>query len=380
MFSSDLRNSTGEVKLKQKFHCRENIHDPGVFKQNQDVVVNKSEAYRGFQVLKTRVNAENFTVGLHNFETEIKLVRTQIKITDSFRLRVLPFFESTSILTLTYRKCRRIEFSPLPTGVRHLAGNSGSHICLTEPVKGILPMITHLEISLLSNRATFDTSVLGNLTFHTNLCLSESWIRALHQNHLSANRFIPCADKKHNLGEDRLIWKGRLTTELFIQFNNKIYISLPGKLFYTDLSLSSSENICADDCALKYRWFTDEQRCFVPRKYLDPNRKFKLFEVIGVGLAFIGSAAWTLNFINTQYLHRYVLPSRDLKGDYNEPTARTWLEADEMCRKVNSHLPSIVSSEDMEDLKEYVRMASSSALITDIFIGIYSKVMTLDTR
>ena len=118
----------------------------------------------------------------------------------------------------------------------------------------------------------------------------------------------------------------------------------------------------------------------MPRKSLDQNRKFKLFEVIDVGLAFIGSAAWTLNFINTQYLHRYILPFRDLKGDYNEPTTSTWLEADEMCRKVNSHLPSIVSSEDMEDLKEYVRMASSSALMTDIFIGIYSKVMTLDTR
>ena len=103
---------------------------------------------------------------------------------------------------------------------------------------------------------------------------------------------------------------------------------------------------------LKYRWFTDEQQGFVPWKYLDPNRKFKLFEVIGVGLAFIRNAAWTLNFINTQYLHRYVLPSRDLKGDYNEPTARTWHEEDEMCRKVNSNLPSIVSAEDIEDLKE----------------------------
>ena len=306
-------------------------------------------------------------------------MRTQSKITDSFHLRVLPFSESTSVVTLIYRKCRKIEFPPLPTGVTSLAANNGSHICLGEPVKGIMPMITHLEISLLSNGAAFETSFLGNLTFHTNLCLSQSWIRALHQSHLSPNRFIPCVSKKHNLGEDRLIWKGRLTTKLFSQSNNKIYISLPGKLFYTDLSLSTSENICADDCVLKYRWFTDDQRGFVPRKYLDPNRKFTLFEVIGVGLAFIGNAAWTLNFINTQYLHRYVLPSRDVKGDYSDPTARTWLEADELCHKINSHLPSIVSSEDVEDLKEYVRMASSSALITDIFIGIHSKVMTRDS-
>ena len=306
-------------------------------------------------------------------------MRTQRKITDSFHLRVLPFSESTSVVPLIYRKCRKIEYPPLPTGVTHLAGNGGSHICLQEPVKGILPMISHLEVSLLSKGTAFETSFLGDLTFHTNLSLSESWIRALHQSHLSTNKFTPCVGKKHNLGEDRLIWKGRLTTDLFIQSNNKIYISLPGKLFYTGLSLSSSKNICADDCVLKYRWFTDEQRGFVSRKYLDPNRKLKLFEVIGVGLAFIGNAAWTLNFIKTQYLHRYVLPSRDVEGDYNEPTARTWHEADEMCRKSNSHLPSIVSSEDMEDLKEYVRMASSSALITDIFIGIHSKVMTRDS-
>ena len=379
LFSSDLYNSTGKVKLKQKFQCRENIHDPAAFQQNKDVVVNKSEAYRGFQVFKTHINAEDFKVGLHNFETEIKLVRTQSKITDSFHLRVLPFSKSTSVVTLIYRKCSTIEFPSLPTGVTNLAQKVGSHICLREPVKGILPMITHLEISLLSNRATFDTSFLGNLIFHTNLCLSESRIGALHQSHPSTNRFTPCVGKKHNLGEDRLIWKGSLTTDLFIPSNNKIHISLSGKLFYTGLTLSSSENICADDCALKYRWFTDEQQGFVPRKYLDPNRKLKLFEVIGVGLAFIGSAAWTLNFINTQYLHRYVLPSRDVEGDYNEPTARTWFEADDICRKSNSHLPSIVSSEDIEDLKEYVRMASSSALITDIFIGIHSKVITRDS-
>ena len=213
MFSSDLHNSTGEVKLKQKFQCGENIHDPGAFKQNKDVVVNKSEAYRGFQVFKTCINAENFAVGLYNFETGIKLVRTQSKITDSFHLRVLPFSESTSVVTLTYRKCGKIELLPLPIGVTHLAGNSGSHICLREPVKGILPMITHLEISLLSNGATLETSFLGNLTFHTNLCLSESWIRALQQSHLSANRFTLCVGKKHNLGEDRLIWKGSLTTD-----------------------------------------------------------------------------------------------------------------------------------------------------------------------
>ena len=46
LFSSELYNSTGEVKLKQKFQCRENIHDPAAFKQNQDVVINKSEASR----------------------------------------------------------------------------------------------------------------------------------------------------------------------------------------------------------------------------------------------------------------------------------------------------------------------------------------------
>ena len=243
LFSSDLYNSTEEVKLTQKFQCQDNIHDPGAFKQNQGVVVNKSEAYRGFQVFKTRINAENSPVGLHSFETEIKLVRTQRKITDSFHLRVLPFSESTCVVTLIYRKCRKIDFPPLPTGVTSLAANSGSHICLREPVKGIMPMITHLEISLLSNGATFETPFLGNLTFHTNLCLSESWIRALHQSHLSTSRFIPCFGKKHNLGEDRLIWKGRLTTELFIPSNNKIHISLPGKLFYTGLTLSSSENI-----------------------------------------------------------------------------------------------------------------------------------------
>ena len=218
-------------------------------------------------------------------------MRTQSEITDTFHLRVLPFSESTSVVTLIYRKCRQIDFSSLPLGVTNLRVNSGSHACLREPVKGIMGRITYLELSLLSNSVTFKSSILGNLTFQTNLCLSESWIKALHQSHLSSNRFkfIPCVGEKHNLGEDRLIWKGRLTTDLFIQSNNKIYISLPGKIFYTDLTIASSENICADDCALKYRWFTDEEQEFVPRMYHDTNRNLKLFNIFGVGLNFVNT-------------------------------------------------------------------------------------------
>ena len=330
-------------------------------------------------MFKTSANAQGYSVNLYNFETGIKLTQTQSKLTDSFHLRVLPFAESAGVITLTYRKCQQVEFPPLPTGVTNLSQHIGTHVCLRKPVKGVMPRIMHLEISLLSNTTEYQTSFLGNLTFHTNLCLSESWLRSMHLR-LSdifegSFRFTPCSGKKHNTGEDMLIWKAELTTELFTQSNNKLYISLPGNIFYSDLSLSSSGKVCADDYMLKYRWFTEEQLGFVPRKYLDPNRDLKLFEIIGTGVAFTGTAGWTLNFLNTLYTHKYTLLFRDLEGDHNEPLARTWYQADEMCRGLKSNLPNIVSSQDLEDLKEYVRMAASSVLITDIFIGIYGKVM-----
>ena len=82
-------------------------------------------------------------------------------------------------------------------------------------------------------------------------------------------------------------------------------------------------------------------------------------------------------FIFLKILHEHELLSRNLKGDYDEPIAHTWYEANKMCNDRGRNLPSFVSYQDVEKLKKFLKKVSWSALVTHIFIGIHKKVIMI---
>ena len=59
-----------------------------------------------------------------------------------------------------------------------------------------------------------------------------------------------------------------------------------------------------------------------------------------------------------------------------EPSKRTWTEANETCQWMGTNLPSFVSQEDIKNFFKFLNYFDRLTILTPIFIGIHKKVIS----
>ena len=318
------------------------------------------------EIFNVSTSVENNCIKTHTFETDINFVRTQKGMHDIFNMKLQPLSESVSILSFVYKPCEKASLIFLPTGITNLGG-ANETICLRNPVRGVMEINRILELSLISE-PPLDNFLSGQITFHANLCLSRSWLSMAWITGFDAKDFyfLICTNKKTNFGEDYLIWKSNFSTDLFLFSRNRISIYLPGKTFNTELTIDNNTlngKKCIK-CYIQYRWYTKGSTVvFDEKTYGGHIQSYSQYNA---------RLPYPISFFNTKY--KYFILSRNLQGDYDKPVPITWYEAQKMCQNKNTHLPSIVSYNDVEVLMKFVRTVSFSALVTNFFIGLHKKV------
>ena len=365
LFANKISNTSSILWEKQEFQCRENMQNPGGFKRYTQKIVKDSEWYRGVKVFNT--SQQQLENSIHHMEANIKFVRTQKQMEDLFHMTVQPLSESISILIFRYQKCETLSPMQLPEGSTSLTSKViRRNICVREPVRGVMDRNMVLELSLVPEVPHKPFS-LGTISVYSNLCLSTSWLRELFYIDVYTRdpEFTRCNEKQQNSGEDQLIWTSALSSELFLLTGNKFMLFLPGKIFDTQINLSPNIIYEQEEVAIKYRWTTKPDK-----------RVFRLgistFSGTGSGYAFT-SFRLQENYFNLQH-HKFIVLTRNVRGDYEEPARHTWYQADRMCKNRSMHLPSILSYQDVEDLMGFLRSLSFSAFVTNMFIGIRRQV------
>ena len=353
LFANKVSNTSFILGDKQEFQCREHIENPGGFKRYTQKIVEDSEWYRGVKVFNT--SQQQLKNSIHHMKADIKFVRTQKQMEDLFHMTVQPLSESISILMVRYQKCEALVPMQLPEDSTSLISKLiNRSICVREPVRGVMDRNMVLELSLIPEVPNKNFS-LGTISVYSNLCLSTSWLRELFYIDVYTRdpEFTRCNGKQQNSGEDQLIWTSTLSLEVFLLTGNKFMLFLPGKIFDSEIILNPSIIYEQEETAIKYRWTTKPDK-----------RVFRLgistFKGTGSGYAFT-SFRLQENYFNLQH-HKFIVLTRNVRGDYEEPERHTWYQADRMCKNKRTHLPSIVSYQDVADLMAFLRSLSFSCV------------------
>ena len=364
VFYYNVQRNDSVFLQKSKFECRECLGNLNNFFERFEtneatgpaMFFKNSELHRGVTIYDIEKNKPKYKTQSRSFEILLSPHKTQTGQYDSFWTTVKLFSESISILTFNYIKCNQSSQVQLQTGTSSLSSNMNENICLRKPVKGILKQNMIIELTF-EGKVNCYTCSLGILKFYSNLCYS---FREAYSDSLIGIYHIPfefCVDKKTNyFGEDQLIWTANLTYDIFYSSNMKLLVDLPGKLF--DAEFLKIKDICRSGvmCQLKYTWTN-----IPPPKFITDGSNLELY----------------IRQIRNDYFyekHKYQIVSRDLWGDYEEPVPHNWYEANETCSLRGENLPSFTSYEEVEDLLNYLKRVSWSALVNYMFVGIYQKV------
>ncbi len=354
LFSSKVRTEQKLIERKD-FPCEEKLNNMTFFRKPRDKIMKGSQWHRGLNIFNTHISGMNAS-----FEATMSLIYFQRKMYDSFATTVGPLSDSLSILELHFISCEISSLLTLPTGIGSLSSTQ-RRLCLREPVKGVMVKNSMLELSLSGKLNCFHCSI-GNISFMSNLCLSLSWAKVLYKitTYHPSPEFNLCVPNKQNLGEDKLIWKSNVPFQMFYLSNMFLLVDLPGKIL--DVKFNSTPNICDSDgdCWLKYRWLSREEP---PVEYA---KSYYRYMSVHIGTAKENDFSYQINL--------FKIFSRDIKGDYEEPSFQTWYEADRMCNEKGGILPQIVSVHQIYHLTVFVKRAAVTVLLTNVFIGIISEV------
>ena len=159
--------------------------------------------------------------------------------------------------------------------------------------------------------------------------------------------------------------ESKFSTNLLLYLGNIVIVDLPGKIF--NIQLKTSLNVTSSNSSwnLTYDWKYNS----LPSLRRKHHNQFCSTVIDGLS----GKEIKVVEYFFC-YFHKFKILSRDLRGDYERPSHRTWYEADRMCRESGINLQSFVSHQDVEDFINFLKMASWSALVSNVFIGIFQGV------
>ena len=205
------------------------------------------------------------------------------------------------------------------------------------------PLQSNMLIEL-SIQAQFAMShcLLGQIKIKSYLCLSEDYYT---ENRLSKSFFhVPnCFPSQSNRGEDVLIWTSNLSTKHVSLSGGQVLIFVPGKILEPTFQILTSDCCLTAPCYLKYRW-----------KYYGSHR-IPFFQ----------------NSIPYHIAGLHLVISRE---EIEKPIARTWTEANELCQRLGTNLPSFVSQYDIKNFFVFLDSVDHVTVLTPIFIGITKEV------
>ena len=363
-FKNSLENYTTNIFKQQNQQCSENL-----LKKIKSGMSSKDWG-RGLSIFSARGKL-NFS-SIDSLKTYVNLQFSTSKTHphDSCIITTSMLSESLIVFNFTYIKCAgnmKVLKQQIPPGTVSLPTRKIS-VCLRDTVKGFMSNFMILKISM-QGQVTGDYRI-GEILVYSNLCLfskrgtylisKETTFRTCTESQYGKN-----SNWKINFGEDKLIWKANLSTNLLVYLGKIVIVDLLGKIFNIQLKTSLNVTNSNSSLNLKYDWKYNS----LPTLRRKHHNQFCSTVIDRLS----GKEIKVVEYFFC-YFHKFKILSRDLRGDYDHPTQRTWYEANRMCRASGGSLPSFVSNQDVEDFINFLKMASWSALVTNVFIGIFQGV------
>ena len=167
-------------------------------------------------------------------------------------------------------------------------------VCLRETVKGFMSSFISLKLSV-EDKGNINCSI-GEVIVYSNLCMFSKRVTFHTSFYIDMDTiFRACTERqlgnkskrKVNFGEDKLIFKSNLSTNVLRYIGNKAIVDIPGKIFNIQLKANFNQNCLNSSLNLTYDWkynslpfFKRKHRSQFCTTWTDSlsGRKFPVFE------------------------------------------------------------------------------------------------------